>query len=247
MLNELCSKFEDFEDGQFEDFNSTRRMTEATLLSPKSLLKKCRFCNFKKRSCTLHKSSCTAIYSTCYFCNKRGHFPKSLNCKKTRKNKRKSNSSNLMLNQNWNDESSRPSLNDLGLSKERIKYPVMTNAEKIEVSSTSDLKRVKIENLSYSKRNKNINENQIEELRIYRPVEDFNILQFNVSDTNDLKLSNSESLYGGYKILQLEDFDGNSFKLPGNDTLQCDVSNARFDGFEDELTDDIVKLKKLFI
>ena len=56
------------------------------LLAPRSTLKKCRFCNFKKRLCALNRSECSAFYRSCNSCKKKGHFPKSLNCTKTRKN-----------------------------------------------------------------------------------------------------------------------------------------------------------------
>ena len=52
------------------------------MLTPKSLLKKCRWCTFKKRSCALDRTRCTASDKKCYICCKMGHFPKSLNCKK---------------------------------------------------------------------------------------------------------------------------------------------------------------------
>ena len=52
-------------------------------------LNKCRNCNFKKRSCHLDSFSCTIFQKTCFACNKVGHFPKSLNCKKTRKQEKR--------------------------------------------------------------------------------------------------------------------------------------------------------------
>ena len=51
----------------------------------KQCLKKCRFCNFKKRSCMLNPESCQAKKKSCWSCNKLGHFPQSLCCKKNRK------------------------------------------------------------------------------------------------------------------------------------------------------------------
>ena len=54
----------------------------------KMLLKRCRNCHFKKRSCMVDRSSCSALQKKCFACKQRGHFPKSLNCKKSRKNKR---------------------------------------------------------------------------------------------------------------------------------------------------------------
>ena len=43
--------------------------------------KKCRYCNFKKRSCFFNPHSCKAKQLRCYSCLKMGHFPQSLNCK----------------------------------------------------------------------------------------------------------------------------------------------------------------------
>jgi hypothetical protein len=48
--------------------------------------KKCRRCNFKK-NCHLNVVACTALYRNCTKCAKPGHFPKSKNCKASRKNK----------------------------------------------------------------------------------------------------------------------------------------------------------------
>ena len=56
--------------------------TKDLLLASKSLLKKCRWCAFKKRSCVLDRTLCTAFEKKCYRCSKTGHFPRSLNCKK---------------------------------------------------------------------------------------------------------------------------------------------------------------------
>ena len=59
--------------------------------TPKKGLKKCRFCNFKKRSCSIDPSACTAKDKTCWRCNKVGHFPQSLCCQILRRlNRRKS-------------------------------------------------------------------------------------------------------------------------------------------------------------
>ena len=54
----------------------------------KALLKKCKSCNFKRRSCMLDRSSCPALKKTCFACKKDGHYPKSVNCKISRMNKR---------------------------------------------------------------------------------------------------------------------------------------------------------------
>ena len=50
----------------------------------KGCLKKCRNCNHKKRSCLEDRSNCNAFQRTFFGCKKIGHFPRSLNCKKTR-------------------------------------------------------------------------------------------------------------------------------------------------------------------
>ena len=54
----------------------------------KKCLKKCRFCNFKKRSCILNSVSCKAKTLKCHTCSKYGHFPQSMDCK-AKKLKRK--------------------------------------------------------------------------------------------------------------------------------------------------------------
>ena len=57
--------------------------------TPKRKLKKCRLCNFKKRSCLLNQGSCQAKKKSCWNCHKIGHFTQSLCCKKKRRNKKK--------------------------------------------------------------------------------------------------------------------------------------------------------------
>ena len=66
--------------------------------TPKRLLKKCRKCNFKKRTCFSNSSMCKASQKHCSTCQKVGHYPQSLNCKvrrKTVKNCQLNSSSNL--------------------------------------------------------------------------------------------------------------------------------------------------------
>ena len=43
--------------------------------TPKHQLRKCRKCNYKKRTCTLNSFSCKASQNVCSFCLKPGHFP----------------------------------------------------------------------------------------------------------------------------------------------------------------------------
>ena len=62
--------------------------SRSNIFSMKKVLpKKCRSCNYKKRSCLLNRSSCSAFLKSCFSCHKKGHFPKSLNCKRSRAKK----------------------------------------------------------------------------------------------------------------------------------------------------------------
>ena len=47
--------------------------------------KKCKNCNFNSK-CHASKANCKAFDKRCFYCGKLGHFPKSMNCKKYRKN-----------------------------------------------------------------------------------------------------------------------------------------------------------------
>ena len=49
--------------------------------TPKKSLKKCKNCNFKRRSCVVDISNCKTFNRPCLSCNKPGHNPKSLQCK----------------------------------------------------------------------------------------------------------------------------------------------------------------------
>ena len=83
---------------QFETMNPFNILTEECLedtssnvnmkLDPKRLLKKCRYCNFKKRSCALNSSSCVAQIKRCFKCKKRGHYPQSMCCKANKTSKK---------------------------------------------------------------------------------------------------------------------------------------------------------------
>ena len=59
------------------------------LRASRSSLKKCRKCNFKKRKCLLDPDMCEAANKVCYQCNKVGHLPKSLCCKRRNSLKKK--------------------------------------------------------------------------------------------------------------------------------------------------------------
>ena len=47
------------------------------LKTPKHCLKKCKRCNFKKRTCFVDSSTCKAAQQWCFKCNKKGHYPQS--------------------------------------------------------------------------------------------------------------------------------------------------------------------------
>ena len=53
--------------------------------TPKKSLKKCKKCNFKRRSCAVDFSNCKTFHRPCTSCNKLGHNPKSMQCKSRRK------------------------------------------------------------------------------------------------------------------------------------------------------------------
>ena len=72
--------FEVLTDNDEEDINKILFKTRI-LKTSKSSLKRCKRCNFKKRSCILNPSTCKAINKCCIKCQKIGHFPQSPNCK----------------------------------------------------------------------------------------------------------------------------------------------------------------------
>ena len=57
------------------------------LRTPKHCLKKCKRCNFKKRTCVIDSYSCKVIQQNCLKCNKKGHFPQSPYCKAQKRSK----------------------------------------------------------------------------------------------------------------------------------------------------------------
>ena len=82
--------FEQYEDhNTFEALkgNTIEDVTEILniLRAPKKSLKKCRRCNYKKRTCVLDPWACISYERKCNRCHKYGHSPKSLNCKINRK------------------------------------------------------------------------------------------------------------------------------------------------------------------
>ena len=67
-------------DNPEESVQKIKRRNEL-LQTSKQFLKKCKRCCFKKRSCLVDSASCNALSQHCFKCNKKGHFPQSLNCK----------------------------------------------------------------------------------------------------------------------------------------------------------------------
>ena len=51
----------------------------------KQSLKKCKTCGYKKRNCLVDPSSCKATEQHCRKCKKKGHFPRSINCRARKK------------------------------------------------------------------------------------------------------------------------------------------------------------------
>ena len=86
----------------------------------KSLVKKCRWCCFKKRSCTLNRQYCSAYGRRCSSCNKPGHFPQSLVCNKRQ---RKNPNRNITIEQKpvCHRFAQKVNYDDLKLIKQRIK------------------------------------------------------------------------------------------------------------------------------
>ena len=85
---ETKNRFKLFEDNSGENVDQiVRRKLEIQSIMniKKCLIKKCRHCNFKKRSCIVDRSNCPASERRCEYCKKVGHYPQSLNCKKKRK------------------------------------------------------------------------------------------------------------------------------------------------------------------
>ena len=57
------------------------------LNTPKHCLKKCKRCNFKKRTCVFDSSSCKAVQQCCFKCKKKGHYPQSPYCEAKKRSK----------------------------------------------------------------------------------------------------------------------------------------------------------------
>ena len=79
-LSNLCQTLED----KSEDLNILINEVKIEQ-TPKRLLKKCRKCNFKKRTCFLNSSKCKASLRSCFACHKVGHYPQSSDCKVRRR------------------------------------------------------------------------------------------------------------------------------------------------------------------
>ena len=86
---ECISDLKPFTATNMNKYSSTSKCEQDTQIINRNIilnmskrkLKKCRFCNFKKRTCALSPSSCKAHKLNCSKCFKRGHFPQSMTCK----------------------------------------------------------------------------------------------------------------------------------------------------------------------
>ena len=96
---ETKNRFEVLKDNDEKDINKILT-TNKVLKTPKSSLKKCKRCNFKKRSCILNPSSCKAINKSCIKCKKNGHYPQSPNCKAGPKVNKSKHSKNKIHSKN---------------------------------------------------------------------------------------------------------------------------------------------------
>ena len=93
MLNKFktANRFDILRDNQEEDLLKILRTTKRSL-------KKCRKCNFKKRTCILDPSSCKEARSICRKCERFGHFPQSVYCKAQKPRKQKHSLANTFHN-----------------------------------------------------------------------------------------------------------------------------------------------------
>ena len=73
--------FEDIDDESVEGI----KLKSDIKITPKKSLKRCKYCNKKKRSCSLNPLSCVSLNNFCYKCGKAGHYPKSMRCKASKK------------------------------------------------------------------------------------------------------------------------------------------------------------------
>lgn len=120
---------------KYKDDVSNEIQWHSCLTVSKRHLKKCKYCNFKKRSCVLNPHSCKAKTLYCNSCLKIGHFPRSINCK-TKKLK------NVLLkqkNKNVNDDLNNV-VSDVSIcnSKEMQSKDVSSNFMKSVVLSIND-------------------------------------------------------------------------------------------------------------
>ena len=81
---ETNNSFEVLKDNDEEDIKKIL-LKNRILKTSKNSLKKCKRCNFKKRSCIFNPSSCKSIGNCCIKCQKSGHYPQSQNCKAKKK------------------------------------------------------------------------------------------------------------------------------------------------------------------
>ena len=142
--------FEDIDDEDVQDIMNKVQIKTI----PKKRLRKCRYCNFKKRSCLLDKSSCKAVKKVCGKCKKPGHYPKSLNCKQRRKLCCHLNKRNLSMKASKVKKPKHQSIyernkmdeNLLGLVKDRIMKieQIQKSKEKNQQSNTQPIIQPKL-------------------------------------------------------------------------------------------------------
>jgi hypothetical protein len=114
--------------------------------TPKRFLKKCRYCNFKKRTCSLISSSCPARAKTCVICHKQGHLPQSLCCKAKRRSQKKNKSP-----KETRDNENQVSFEILKLIKEKINQLEITeDLHSLEMmKSAIEKKRIPLDLIPY--------------------------------------------------------------------------------------------------
>ena len=98
----MRSDLKSFEtENRFDVLKGNEKMDSGSVLKAygilrkaKQSLKRCKKCNYKKRTCALDPKSCKATHSICFKCKKIGHFPKSMSCKANKISKSKCCSNN---------------------------------------------------------------------------------------------------------------------------------------------------------
>ena len=172
----------------------------------KKFLKTCRWCHFKKRSCALNRINFTAFHQNCYVCNKKGHFPKSINCKKSRKlhsTKNKSEKVKGHLNLAKSDIGSQSPLEKLRCSQtdefEADSPDESTIEKRFEHTSMNEFMLDLINDGGFVQIEDSIDEaysNSIEELGMPLFLEDCSFSQLDGFEEESFLLERVKSVYG---------------------------------------------------